>query len=46
MIMNNWKCQNCGYQPKAEVPPEERPSCKKKCTFVDNNCYTPDCGLK
>lgn len=41
--MVNWICDKCGYQLKAETPPEECPSCKKKCSFVDNSCYTPDC---
>ncbi|MDY0133275.1 MAG: hypothetical protein RBR53_11485 [Desulforegulaceae bacterium] len=41
--MGNWKCVNCGYQLDAEMPPETCPSCKQKCEFVDNTCYTPDC---
>ncbi|MDY0362137.1 MAG: hypothetical protein RBR08_11850 [Desulforegulaceae bacterium] len=41
--MASWKCTNCGYQLEAEMPPETCPSCKKKCEFVDNTCYTPDC---
>ena len=39
-----WKCNNCGYTFDIETPPDECPSCKKKCTFVDATCYTPDCG--
>jgi len=42
--MSSWKCQNCGYTVEANKPPEECPSCKKKCDFVDNSCYTPDCA--
>jgi rubredoxin len=40
---NSWKCKNCGYELKAQKPPDECPSCKQKCEFVDNACYTPDC---
>jgi len=39
-----WKCNNCGYTFDIETPPDECPSCKEKCTFVDATCYTPDCG--
>jgi rubredoxin len=42
--MSNWKCSNCGYQLESPAPPEECPSCKQKCEFVDNTCYTPDCA--
>jgi len=41
--MNSWKCSNCGYSLEAETPPEQCPSCRKKCEFIDNTCYTPDC---
>jgi len=41
--MNSWKCTNCGYTIEKESPPSECPSCKAKCDFVDNSCYTPDC---
>jgi len=41
--MSDWKCSNCGYMVKANQPPDECPSCKKKCEFADNTCYTPDC---
>ncbi len=41
--MNSWKCSDCGYILQAPTPPEECPSCKKKCQFIDNTCYTPDC---
>ncbi|WP_169734760.1 rubredoxin-like domain-containing protein [Desulfitibacter alkalitolerans] len=43
--MNKWKCGNCGYRLEAKEPPEQCPSCQQKCTFIDDNCYTPDCGL-
>ena len=38
-----WKCQNCGYSFAAQAPPDQCPSCKEKCEFVDVTCYTPDC---
>lgn len=41
--MNTWKCSNCGYELQAETPPDTCPSCKVKCEFLDNACYTPDC---
>ncbi|MBU4316576.1 MAG: hypothetical protein KKF30_04805 [Proteobacteria bacterium] len=41
--MTSWKCTKCGYSFQAEKPPETCPSCKAKCEFVDNSCYTPDC---
>lgn len=44
--MTSWKCQNCGYAFDADAPPNECPSCKEKCEFVDNSCYTPDCTDK
>ncbi len=44
--MTNWKCSKCGYAIDKNIPPEECPSCKEKCEFVDNSCYTPDCGYK
>ncbi|MDY6972137.1 MAG: hypothetical protein SV775_07390 [Thermodesulfobacteriota bacterium] len=43
-MMGDWKCSECGYTFKADVPPEECPSCKEKCGFVDTTCYIPDCG--
>jgi rubrerythrin len=43
-IMEEWKCGNCGYTVKAETPPEQCPSCKEKCEFVNVTCYIPDCG--
>lgn len=42
--MNNWVCEKCGYKTEGAAPPEECPSCKSKCSFVDNSCYTPDCA--
>ncbi len=42
--MNKWKCGNCGYVLDAEIAPEVCPSCGHKCEFIDDNCYTPDCG--
>ncbi|MFC2164033.1 rubredoxin-like domain-containing protein [Acidobacteriota bacterium] len=39
-----WKCGDCGYLHKATMPPEECPSCKKKCEFRNVSCYTPECG--
>jgi rubrerythrin len=42
--MGEWKCSNCGYVVQADVPPEQCPSCKEKCEFVDVSCYIPDCG--
>lgn len=41
--MTNWKCSNCNYTVEADTPPEICPSCKEKCAFNDNTCYTPDC---
>lgn len=41
--MTKWKCETCGYMVETNTPPEECPSCKEKCKFVDNSCYTPDC---
>ena len=40
-----WKCKECGYLMQEAQPPEQCPSCKKKCEFVDVSCYTPECGL-
>lgn len=42
--MTSWKCQNCGFELKADTPPEECPNCKKQCEFLNNTCYTPDCS--
>jgi rubredoxin len=41
--MNTWKCNNCGYTLEADAPPEQCPSCKEKCEFLNVTCYTPDC---
>lgn len=43
MTEMSWKCSNCGYVLVAMVPPEECPSCKTKCQFVDVTCYIPEC---
>ncbi len=42
--MTFWQCSKCGYQLKAEEPPEECPSCHEKCLFSDISCYIPECG--
>lgn len=42
--MADWKCKECGYTVKSDLPPEECPTCKKKCEYVDISCYIPDCG--
>jgi len=39
-----WKCSECGYLFEGEAPPEQCPSCKEKCAFLNVSCYTPDCG--
>ncbi len=44
--MTQWMCNKCGYQLKAETPPEKCPSCKTKCDFRDITCYTPECGTE
>jgi rubredoxin len=43
--MPSWKCQKCGYTLEADTPPDQCPSCKEKCEFLDNTCYTPDCTM-
>lgn len=43
--MSKWRCPICGYMLEAEVPPKICPMCKNKCSFVDDSCYTPECGL-
>ena len=45
-IMVSWLCSKCGYTLDADTPPDECPSCKSDCSFVDNSCYTPDCAGK
>ncbi|GFN23978.1 MAG: hypothetical protein IMW96_03670 [Thermoanaerobacteraceae bacterium] len=42
--MNKWRCSVCGYAFEGEVPPEKCPSCRSACSFVDANCYIPECG--
>ncbi len=44
--MTSWKCGNCGYTLEADAPPDRCPSCKEKCEFLDNTCYTPDCEVE
>ena len=44
--MTSWKCSNCGYALEVDVPPDQCPSCKEKCEFLDNTCYTPDCEFE
>jgi rubredoxin len=44
--MPSWKCKNCGYTLEADAPPNECPSCREKCEFLDNTCYTPDCKIE
>ena len=43
-INPHWKCSNCGNTIQAVSAPEQCPSCKQKCAFMDVSCYTPDCG--
>ncbi|WP_170291120.1 rubredoxin-like domain-containing protein [Neomoorella glycerini] len=42
--MNKWRCSVCGYAFEGKAPPEKCPSCQSVCSFVDANCYIPDCG--
>ena len=44
--MPAWKCNNCGYTFETDAPPDECPSCKQRCEFVDVTCYTPDCAIQ
>lgn len=41
-----WKCGECGYTLQAVQPPEQCPSCLRKCEFRDVTCYTPECGMR
>jgi rubrerythrin len=43
---NYWKCSNCGYTVNIQSPPNECPSCKTKCEFVNVTCYRPECGFR
>ncbi|VEN73982.1 conserved hypothetical protein [Candidatus Desulfarcum epimagneticum] len=45
-VMGSWKCSKCGYMLEKDAPPEQCPSCKEKCEFLDNSCYTPDCSAE
>ena len=42
--MTWFKCSKCGYTFEIETPPDQCPSCKENCTFIDTTCYTPECG--
>ena len=44
--MPSWKCGVCGYTFEADMPPDSCPSCKEKCEFLNNTCYTPDCEVQ
>ncbi len=39
-----WKCSNCGYTVKVQVPPDPCPNCGVSCEFLNVTCYIPDCG--
>jgi rubrerythrin/rubredoxin len=41
---NWWKCSECGFTTQATMPPEQCPSCRQKCAFMDVTCYVPECG--
>ena len=43
MADNEWKCSKCGYTLKTEAPPDQCPSCKEKCEFLNVTCYIPEC---
>lgn len=40
-----WRCSNCRYILRAEMPPEVCPSCHQSCQFLDVTCYIPECGF-
>jgi len=42
--MTWFKCSKCGYTLEIDMPPEQCPSGKENCVFMDTTCYTPDCG--
>jgi rubredoxin len=44
--MPSWKCSKCGYTFEADAHPDQCPSCREKCEFLDNTCYTPDCAAQ
>ncbi len=44
--MTEWKCSHCGYKVTADTPPDQCPSCKDKCEFVNVTCYIPECEDK
>lgn len=41
----HWKCTGCGYTFQADRPPDECPSCREECPFVDVTSYTPEGGF-
>ncbi len=41
-----WKCNGCGYTFQADTPPDQCPSCREDCGFVDVTCYTPECDFR
>ena len=44
MTTTPWKCTACGYTVKEAKPPEQCPSCKQTCAFVDKTDYTQPIG--
>ena len=38
--MTWFKCSKCGFTLEIDSPPEQCPSCKESCVFIDNTCYT------
>jgi rubrerythrin len=42
--MTEWKCSSCGFKVTSDAPPEECPSCKQKCQFLNVTCYIPECS--
>ena len=42
-LMTEWKCSKCGFRLTADAPPDECPSCKQNCEFVNVTCYIPEC---
>jgi len=45
-VQGNWKCSKCGYSFDSDAHPNQCPSCREKCEFLDNTCYTPDCAAE
>jgi rubredoxin len=46
VTMPSWKCSKCGYSFDSDAHPNQCPSCREKCEFLDNTCYTPDCAAE